>query len=69
MRSPVAFLGLIVMAAAVAPVLARACRDVVYIGPYTEKTASKVHLRVSIQRQLGRVDATRLVAETPGPTS
>ena len=41
MRSTVCILGLILIGAAVAPVSRARAEHVVYIGTYTEKTASK----------------------------
>ena len=66
MRSTVCILGLIVIAAAVAPV-ARA-RHVVYIGTYTEKTDSKGIYAFQFNDDTGALTSIGLVAETPGPS-
>ena len=68
MRSTVCVLGLIVIAAAVAPVSRARSEHVVYIGTYTEKTASKGIYGFQFNDSTGALTSIGLVAETPNPS-
>ena len=68
MRSTVCILGLIAIGAAVAPVSRARAEHVVYIGTYTEKTASKGIYAFRFNDSTGTLTPIGLVAETPGPS-
>ena len=68
MRSTVCILGLIVFGAAVAPVARARQEHVVYVGTYTEKTASKGIYAFRFNDSTGALTSIGLVAETPGPS-
>ena len=68
MRSTVCILGLIAIGAAVAPVSRAHPGHVVYIGTYTEKTASKGIYAFQFNDTTGALTSLGLVAETPDPS-
>ena len=68
MRSTVCILGLILIGAASAPVSRARAEHVVYIGTYTEKTASKGIYAFRFNDSTGTLTPIGLVAETPGPS-
>ena len=68
MRSTVCILGLIAIGAAFAPVSRAHPGHVVYIGTYTEKTASKGIYAFQFNDTTGALTPLGLAAETPEPS-
>jgi 6-phosphogluconolactonase len=68
MRLTVCVLGLVVIGAALAPVSRARAERVVYIGTYTEKTASKGIYAFRFNDSSGALTPLGLVAETPSPS-
>jgi 6-phosphogluconolactonase len=68
MRFTVCLLGLVIIGAAVAPVSGARAERVVYIGTYTEKTASKGIYAFRFDDGSGALTPIGLVAETPSPS-
>jgi len=68
MRSAVCLLGLIAIGAIVAPVARARSEHVLYIGTYTEKTASKGIYAFRFNDNTGALTSIGPVAETPNPS-
>ena len=68
MRQTVCVLGLVAIGAALAPVSRAREAHVVYIGTYTEKTASKGIYAFRFDDRSGGLTPLGLVAETPNPS-
>jgi len=68
MRSTVCILGLIAIGVAAAPASHARSEHVLYIGTYTEKTASKGIYAFQFNDSTGALTSIGLVAETPNPS-
>ena len=68
MRLIVSVLGLVVIASGVAPAPRARAQRLVYIGTYTEKTASKGIYAFRFDDSTGALTPVGLVAETPSPS-
>jgi 6-phosphogluconolactonase len=68
MRLTLCVLGLTIIQAAVAPVTRARAERVVYVGTYTEKTASKGIYAFRFNDSSGALTPVGLVAETPSPS-